>query len=490
MAIYDYTSPFAFPCTLEETLSSTIEDGPPPPSVTSGPPPSSSNVDVGVGAGTGQPSKGRKKERSASHKPRPKPKPSKERRSKKRKAEQNEVLPIGDGNPPPPVESSSSVLEAPVPSLDMEAKVSEPAIAWKTEPADEMLADDVPLDDIADLDLYNLDGSPASSIGGAEGNAKPPPVPHSLLDGGHLDSKLNEVNDPGIHPHPQSNILKIMKNNIKVKMVTKEALALMAKAIDLFIRHLVWDAVAKAPRKRGTMQNDDFIKAVNNPDSPLVIVKDYDLGHNVCEAEKRLPVANVFRCMKWPGVMPNGTKVADNAKRTVMWMARWFICVVTSETIDKIVAQGKKVMIKPEDLLISLWDLGFKDYDRPLRLSMLGFALSNDDMLPVSISESCLIDTYRFVDGCLMDEDDFSSSGPFATVDNNVVDDYLTVTKAHRAWRMSVFEAKTANGEIREANSDEKRCPDRQELAWKRQRKSGRFGADPRSADDDVGALS
>ena len=225
--------------------------------------------------------------------------------------------------------------------------------------------------------------------------------------------------------------------------------------------------------------------------------------------------------------MPNGTKVADNAKRTVMWMARWFICgalhmiincvtldgekcvypsvrpsvrptsssapiqpVVTSETIDKIVAQGKKVMIQPEDLLISLWDLGFKDYDRPLRVSMLGFALSKDDMLPTSISESCLIDTYRFVDDCLMDEDDFSSSGPFATVDNNVVDDYLTVTKAHRAWRMSVFEAKTANGEIREANSDEKRCPDRQELASKRQRKSGRFGADPSSADDDVGALS
>ena len=74
-----------------------------------------------------------------------------------------------------------------------------------------------------------------------------PPLPASARPHSH----------PFISPgptHRRSNILKIMRNNIKVKMVTKEALALMAKAIDLFIRHLVWDAVAKAPRKRGTMQ--------------------------------------------------------------------------------------------------------------------------------------------------------------------------------------------------------------------------------------------
>ena len=85
------------------------------------------------------------------------------------------------------------------------------------------------------------------------------------------------------------------------------------------------------------------------------------------------------------------------------------------------------------------------------------------------------------------DDEEFSSLGPFATfctyADNA---HYLATKKAHRARRMSLIEERTANGEM---NFSEARYKDRQKLALKRQRESGRFGSDPSGGDDDVGAL-
>mmetsp|Transcript_44999 Transcript_44999/g.123416 ORF Transcript_44999/g.123416 Transcript_44999/m.123416 type:complete len:352 (+) Transcript_44999:131-1186(+) len=210
-----------------------------------------------------------------------------------------------------------------------------------------------------------------SAFFGAGGDASSmkmrPPAPPDFYNGGHIDKDGDEKDWPPCLP--QANIKKIMQQDEDVRMVAKRTQALMARSCDCFTRELSWTAARNAPMVRNTLQEEDVLNAVNNPDSPLEIVKDYHMDLNTHEKKFNLPVANVFRCMKRPGVMPDDAKVSENAKKVVARMNKEFICAVTSEASDCARADGRAT-IQPEDVLDSLSVLGFADYIEPLRLYM------------------------------------------------------------------------------------------------------------------------
>mmetsp|Transcript_44998 Transcript_44998/g.123411 ORF Transcript_44998/g.123411 Transcript_44998/m.123411 type:complete len:311 (+) Transcript_44998:131-1063(+) len=193
-----------------------------------------------------------------------------------------------------------------------------------------------------------------SAFFGAGGDASSmkmrPPAPPDFYNGGHIDKDGDEKDWPPCLP--QANIKKIMQQDEDVRMVAKRTQALMARSCDCFTRELSWTAARNAPMVRNTLQvsrchpdrphepyqpyshqqhstptplslslslslvlslslslclslhhktptdrtlptkEEDVLNAVNNPDSPLEIVKDYHMDLNTHEKKFNLPVAN------------------------------------------------------------------------------------------------------------------------------------------------------------------------------------------------------
>ncbi|CDW79199.1 ccaat-box binding factor hap3 [Stylonychia lemnae] len=83
------------------------------------------------------------------------------------------------------------------------------------------------------------------------------------------------------------------------------------------------------------------------------------------EQDRYLPIANIGRIMKQ--ALPKDAKIAKEARETVQECVSEFISFITSEACDKC-KNDKRKTINGEDLIYSLYQLGFERYLENLNL--------------------------------------------------------------------------------------------------------------------------
>ncbi|EDO19461.1 hypothetical protein Kpol_1002p110 [Vanderwaltozyma polyspora DSM 70294] len=83
------------------------------------------------------------------------------------------------------------------------------------------------------------------------------------------------------------------------------------------------------------------------------------------EQDRWLPINNVSKLMK--NALPQTTKVSKDAKECMQECVSEFISFVTSEASDGCILEKRKT-INGEDILISLYNLGFENYAEVLKI--------------------------------------------------------------------------------------------------------------------------
>lgn len=83
------------------------------------------------------------------------------------------------------------------------------------------------------------------------------------------------------------------------------------------------------------------------------------------EQDRWLPIANVSRIMKT--TLPPTAKVSKDAKECMQECVSEFISFITSEASDKCLKEKRKT-INGEDILYSMYDLGFENYAEVLKI--------------------------------------------------------------------------------------------------------------------------
>lgn len=83
------------------------------------------------------------------------------------------------------------------------------------------------------------------------------------------------------------------------------------------------------------------------------------------EQDRWLPIANVARLMK--GTLPPSAKVSKDAKECMQECVSELISFITSEASDKCLREKRKT-INGEDVLYSMYDLGFENYAEILKI--------------------------------------------------------------------------------------------------------------------------
>lgn len=88
------------------------------------------------------------------------------------------------------------------------------------------------------------------------------------------------------------------------------------------------------------------------------------------EQDRWLPIANVLRLMK--NTLPSTAKVSKDAKECMQECVSEFISFVTSEASDRCVNDKRKT-INGEDILYSMYSLGFENYAEVLKIYLAKF---------------------------------------------------------------------------------------------------------------------
>lgn len=83
------------------------------------------------------------------------------------------------------------------------------------------------------------------------------------------------------------------------------------------------------------------------------------------EQDRWLPIANVARLMK--NTLPPSAKVSKDAKECMQECVSEYISFVTSEASDRCLREKRKT-INGEDILYSMYDLGFENYAEVLKI--------------------------------------------------------------------------------------------------------------------------
>ncbi|XP_050101660.1 uncharacterized protein LOC126581807 [Anopheles aquasalis] len=85
------------------------------------------------------------------------------------------------------------------------------------------------------------------------------------------------------------------------------------------------------------------------------------------EQDRFLPIANITKIMK-RGIPPNG-KIAKDARECIQECVSEFISFLTSEASDRCHMEKRKT-INAEDVICSMYALGFENYIDPLKVFM------------------------------------------------------------------------------------------------------------------------
>jgi len=94
-------------------------------------------------------------------------------------------------------------------------------------------------------------------------------------------------------------------------------------------------------------------------------VYELKFGKPLREQDRFLPIANIAKIMKKS--IPDGGKIAKDARECVQECVSEFISFITSEASDRCF-QEKRKTINGEDILYAMSNLGFDNYVEPLKL--------------------------------------------------------------------------------------------------------------------------
>jgi nuclear transcription Y subunit beta len=87
--------------------------------------------------------------------------------------------------------------------------------------------------------------------------------------------------------------------------------------------------------------------------------------YEIREQDRLLPMNNISRLLKC--ALPDNAKVSQEAKETMQECASEFVQFLTSEAMDRCIADKRKT-INGEDLLWALQSLGFDNFLEPLKV--------------------------------------------------------------------------------------------------------------------------
>ncbi|EDO15020.1 hypothetical protein Kpol_1007p4 [Vanderwaltozyma polyspora DSM 70294] len=90
------------------------------------------------------------------------------------------------------------------------------------------------------------------------------------------------------------------------------------------------------------------------------------------EQDRWLPINNVSKLMK--NAVPTNVKISKDAKECMQECVSEFISFITSESSDKCIADKRKT-INGEDILVSLYSLGFENYAEVLKIYLAKYRL-------------------------------------------------------------------------------------------------------------------
>ncbi|ODQ48404.1 hypothetical protein PICMEDRAFT_20948, partial [Pichia membranifaciens NRRL Y-2026] len=87
--------------------------------------------------------------------------------------------------------------------------------------------------------------------------------------------------------------------------------------------------------------------------------------YEIREQDRWLPIANVDRVMRHS--LPKNVKISKEAKECMQECVSEFISFITSQAAEKCLIEKRKTL-NGEDILYSLYSLGFENYAEVLRI--------------------------------------------------------------------------------------------------------------------------
>lgn len=99
--------------------------------------------------------------------------------------------------------------------------------------------------------------------------------------------------------------------------------------------------------------------------------KDFD-SYEIREQDRWLPIANVDRVMRHS--LPKSAKISKEAKECMQECVSEFISFITSQAAEKCLIEKRKTL-NGEDILYSLYSLGFENYAEVLRIYLAKYRI-------------------------------------------------------------------------------------------------------------------
>lgn len=99
--------------------------------------------------------------------------------------------------------------------------------------------------------------------------------------------------------------------------------------------------------------------------------KDFD-SYEIREQDRWLPIANVDRVMRHS--LPKNAKISKEAKECMQECVSEFISFITSQAAEKCLIEKRKTL-NGEDILYSLYSLGFENYAEVLRIYLAKYRI-------------------------------------------------------------------------------------------------------------------
>lgn len=100
--------------------------------------------------------------------------------------------------------------------------------------------------------------------------------------------------------------------------------------------------------------------------------KELESPYEIREQDRCLPIANVDRAMR--NSLPENTKISRAAKKCMQECVSEFISFITSQAAEKCSIEKRKTL-NGEDILYSLYSLGFENYAEVLRIYLAKYRI-------------------------------------------------------------------------------------------------------------------
>ncbi|CAN0910611.1 Nuclear transcription factor Y subunit B-6 [Linum grandiflorum] len=101
------------------------------------------------------------------------------------------------------------------------------------------------------------------------------------------------------------------------------------------------------------------------------------------EEECYMPTANITRIMRQ--ILPDNSKITDDAKQAVTKSVSEFIRLITGEANDRCQSEQRRT-VTADDLICSMYNMGFDDYARTLSLYLAKYRRQSTDQEALQVA--------------------------------------------------------------------------------------------------------